>query len=152
MCFFIILKNRRAKTYLKKMKIIAIVIESTKIIPFVIEVNSNGEIQTIDTLKSIGINDDYNNQELRNFKEEVYTFFDSIAPTKIGIIKRQTKGKFSASSVSFKLEAIIQCYENCETEFVSKVSLNAFYKKNEFTIKPTHKYQTDAARLAQYLV
>lgn len=134
------------------MKIIAIDIESTKIIPFVIEVNTDGTFITVDAEKSIGINDEYNNQEIRNFKKEVTTFLDTIAPTKIGIIKRQTKGKFSASSVSFKLEGIIQCYEHCEVEFVSKVTLNAFYKKNEFTIQPTHKYQTDAARLAQYLV
>jgi hypothetical protein len=135
------------------MKIIAIDIESTKIIPFVIEVSSDGSITSVDTgVKSIGINDDHNNQELRNFTKEVYSFFDSVDLTKLAIIKRQTKGKFSASSVSFKLEALIQCYEKCEVEFVAKTTLNAFYKKNEFTIKPTHKYQTDAARLAQYLV
>jgi hypothetical protein len=104
------------------MKIIAIDIESTKVIPFVIEVLADGTMNEISTgVKSIGI------------------------------IKRQTKGKFSASSVSFKLEAIMQCYDKCEVEFVSKVSLNAFYKKNDFQLTIQHKYQTDAARLAQYL-
>jgi hypothetical protein len=134
------------------MKIIAIDIESTKVIPFVIEILADGSMKEVSTgVKSIGIKDDYNNQELRDFKEEVTTFFDGLGPNKIGIIKRQTKGKFSASSVSFKLEAIMQCYDKCDVEFVSKVSLNAFYKKNDFQLTVQHKYQTDAARLTQYL-
>ena len=95
------------------MKIIAIDIESTKIIPFVIEVTPDGSFTAVDTgVKSIGIKDDYNNQELRDFTKEVYSYLDSINPTKIGIIKRQTKGKFSASSVSLSWKLLCNAMIN----------------------------------------
>ncbi|MFA9390820.1 MAG: DUF3010 family protein [Prolixibacteraceae bacterium] len=135
------------------MKVIAITIESTRAIFYSLEKHRNETIGSIaEDLKSIAIADDYNSAEMREFKEKAFTFFDRVKPDRIVILKRMTKGKFAAGSVSFKLEGVLQCYEAVDIEFVAPTSLKAFYKKNEFTQNPVHKYQLNAAQLAQYVV
>lgn len=135
------------------MKVIAITIESTRAIFYTLEKTSDGTITSLaEDVKSITIGDDYSSSEIKAFKEKAYAFFDRVKPNKIAILKRMTKGKFAAGSVSFKLEGILQCYEACDVEFVAPSSLKAFFKKNEFNQIPANKYQTNAAQLAQYLV
>ena len=79
-------------------------------------------------------------------------FFKEINPSAIAIITRQTKGRFAASSISFKLESLIQCYTEVDIEFVAKATLTAHYKKNPFSISVAHSYQENAAQLAAYLL
>jgi hypothetical protein len=135
------------------MKVIAISIESTRVIFYLLEAASDGTVTNIASeVKSISLNDDQNNAEIRAFKEQIYAFFDRIAPDRIAILKRMTKGRFAASSSSFKLEAIMQCYVPCEVELVAPLTVKAFYKKNVFTQNPSTKYQLSAAQLAQYLI
>lgn len=135
------------------MKVIAIDIDSSRVIIYAIELLDDGSVSNVTgDFKSITIKDDYDNPEIREFQSTIHSFFDNINPNKIAVLKRMTKGKFAASPVSFKLEGLIQCYQNCEVQFVSPLTLTAFYKKNVFSIEPQNKYQTNAARLAQYLI
>ncbi len=135
------------------MKVIGIEIDKKRAICMAIELNHNGNYGNLNgKFKYIEIKDDHNNQELRHFQSQIFTFFKGIDPDKIAIVSRQTKGKFAASSISFKLEALIQCYADTEIEFYSKQTLNAFFKKNEFSINFDNNYQENASRLANYLL
>ena len=135
------------------MKLIGIDINSAKVVFYCVEVLADGSIKELaSNFKSLAIKDDHQNYELRDFQAKAFGFFDSIQPTKITILKRMTKGKFAASSVSFKLEGLMQCYTKCEIDFIAPATLNAFFKKNEFTLLPPNKYQTNAARLVQFLI
>lgn len=134
------------------MKVIAIDIDSSKVILFAIERLDNGSFSNITgDFKSITVKDDYNNEEIREFQSTIHSFFNNLNPDKIGIIKRMTKGKFAASPVSFKLEGLMQCYKNCDIEFISPITLTAHFKKNPFTLTTQFNYQINAAKLAQYL-
>ena len=134
------------------MKVIAIDIDSSKVILFAIERLDDGSFSNITgDFKSITVKDDYNNEEIREFQSTIHSFFNNLNPDKIGIIKRMTKGKFAASPVSFKLEGLMQCYKNCDVEFISPITLTAHFKKNTFTLTTQFNYQINAAKLAQYL-
>ena len=100
----------------------------------------------------MSIQDDQENSEILDFQSTIHAFFNNINPQSIAIITRQTKGRFASSPVSFKLEGLIQCYEKVNVEFISPKTLNAFYKKNSFSIPYDNNYQENAARLANYLL
>lgn len=134
------------------MKVIAIDIDSSKVILYAVERLEDGSFSNITgDFKSLTVKDDYDNEEIREFQSTIHSFFDNLNPDKIGIIKRMTKGKFAASPVSFKLEGLIQCYKNCDVEFVSPITLTSHFKKNPFVLATQFNYQINAARLAQYL-
>ena len=134
------------------MKVIAIDINGSRVIFYAVERLADGSFANITGgFKSITVKDDYDNEEIREFQSTVHSFFDNLNPDRIGVIKRMTKGMFAASPVSFKLEGLIQCYKNRDIEFISPVTLTAHFQKNAFTLAPQFNYQTDAARLAQYL-
>lgn len=134
------------------MKVIAIDIDSSRVIFYAVERLEDGSFTNITgDFKSITVKDDYDNEEIREFQSTIHSFFDNLNPDRIGLIKRMTKGKFAASPVSFKLEGLIQCYKNRNIEFVSPITLTAHFKKNPFTLATQFNYQTNVARLAQYL-
>lgn len=134
------------------MKAIGIEITNKRVIAIALNKEDNTYTNLIPKNKYIEIKDGLNNQNLRDFKEQIFNLFDEINPEKIAILARQTKGKFAASSVSFKLEAIMQCYPKVEIEIISKPTLNAFYKKNELTIPFSNNYQEQATRLVNYIL
>ena len=102
--------------------------------------------------KHLKLNDDRDNNEVRNFQSLIFTHFDNINPNKIAILTRQTKGKFSSSAISFKIETLIQCYNKVNVEFVSPQAVNSFYKNNAFDIEISHNYQEKAAKLSNLLL
>lgn len=135
------------------MKVIGIEIDKKRAICFVLEKDSNGNyVNLTGKEKYFEIKDDKDNEALRNFQSTIYDFFDTNNPDMIAIISRQTKGKFAAASVSFKLEALIQCYLKVNVLFVSKQTLTAFYKKNQLAVVFDNNYQENAARLSNYLI
>ena len=135
------------------MKAIGIDIDKKRAICFAIEKDDQGTyINLTGKFKYLEITDDHNNSEIQDFQSTIHTFFDNINPDNIAIVTRQTKGKFTSSPFSFKLEGLIQCYKKREIQFVSKQTLNAFYKKNPFTISFDNNYQESAVKLANYLL
>lgn len=135
------------------MKAIGIDIDKKRAICFVLERDEQGKlIDLTGKFKYLEIADDHNNNEIREFQSAIHEFFDSVQPDMIGIISRQTKGRFASSVFSFKLEGLIQCYKNMDVQFVSKQTISAYYKKNDVTFKVDNKYQENAAKLAGYLL
>lgn len=135
------------------MKVIGIEIEKKRAICFALELDSQGTyVNLTGKFKYLEIKDDQNNQEVKDFQSTIHSFFNSINADKIAIITRQTKGRFSSSTLSFKMEGLIQCYDKIEIEFVSPRTLSAYYKKNPLIIPFENTYQENALKLANYLL
>jgi hypothetical protein len=135
------------------MKVIGIEIDKKRAICFALEKDSQGTyINLTGKFKYLGIQDDHDNGEIRDFQSTIHTFFNNINPDAIAIITRQTKGRFASSPFSFKLEGLIQCYDKVEVEFISPQTLTAFYKKNQMTVSFDNNYQENAVKLSNYLL
>jgi len=133
------------------MKTIGIEISNKKVI-FVVLQKLNGSTENITgKQKSMELKDDRDSKELTLFINELHSYFDSINPDKIGIVTRMMKGKFSASPISFKIEGLIQLYSKIDIEFVTPQALTAYFKKNELSVQPDHKYQEKAIKIAAYM-
>lgn len=135
------------------MKVIGIDIDKSKAIFYVLEKNSDGEIIQLNAgLKSLSMTNDTDNVQVRVFKTGIHEFFDEIKPQEISMLSRQTKGRFKAASVSFKIEGLIQCYDKIEVQFVSPQTVKAFAKKHPLPFQLDFNYQEGAAQLAYYLI
>lgn len=135
------------------MKVCAIEIKTNKIIFFVLEKKIDNSINDCTgKIKSIILDNDQNHAQIIDFLDTVHSHFNSLEVDKIVILSRSSKGQFSSSGISFKIEGLIQAYRNKPVEFVSPKTLLAFYKKNEITIKPKFSYQMEALKLAFYIL
>ncbi len=134
------------------MKTIGIDIDKKKAICVALEQDKDGNFNNITgSKKYFEVKDDRDANQLREFMNQLHSYFDSINPDKIAIITRQTKGRFSASPFSFKLEGLIQLYSK-EIEFITPQALTSFFKKNELKLKPDFSYQEKAIKLADFLI
>lgn len=135
------------------MRVVGIEIDKKKAICFAIQVDEKGMVTNLNgSFKYLELANDQSGSDLRQFQSDLFAFFDSIVPDKIAVVARQTKGKFAAASVSFKLEGLIQCYAQVEMEFVTKQALAAYFKKNELKVDFQNAYQENAAKSAQFLL
>ena len=135
------------------MKVIGIEISKKRAICFALEKDKQGTyINLTGKFKYLEIIDDQYNKEIIDFQSTIHTFFNNINSDAIAIITRQTKGRFFSSPFSFKLEGLIQCYDQIDIEFISPKTLTTFYKKNPMTIPYDNNYQENAARLSNYLL
>ena len=133
------------------MKTIGIEISKKKVIFIALEQTNGVFVNITGKRKSIELEDDRDGKELKVFMKELHSYFDSINPDKIGIVTRMTKGKFSASPFSFKIEGLIQLYDKVAIEFVTPQGLTGYFKKNELPLSPDHNYQEKAIKLAVFL-
>ena len=133
------------------MKTVGIEIDNDRAIFFVLENIDSKMTNITNDFKQLKLNDDKDNNEIREFQSVVFTHLDSINPDRIAILTRQGKGRFASSSISFKIETLIQCYNKVNVEFVSPQALNIYYKKNPFEVNTSHNYQEKAAKLSKYL-
>ena len=135
------------------MKVIGIEIMKKRAICFALEKDNQGNyINLSGKFKYLEIQDDQDNGEIMDFKYKIHAFFNNINSDAIAIITRQTKGKFSSSPFSFKLEGLIQCYDKIDIEFIAPKTLATFYKRNPMTVPYDNNYQENAARLSNYLL
>jgi hypothetical protein len=133
------------------MKTIGIEIDKKKVIFIALELINGSYTNITGKRKSIELVDDRDGKELKSFMKGLHSYFDSINPDKIGIVTRMTKGKFSASPFSFKVEGLIQLYDKVEIDFITPQGLTAYFKKNEIPLSMDHKYQEKAMKLAVFL-
>ena len=134
------------------MKVIGIEIDNNRAVFFTLEKTGTDKSDITNNFKQLKLADDKDNTEIQRFQSVIFSHFDSINPDRIAILSRQGKGPYASSSISFKIEALIQCYSKKNTEFVSPQALTAFYKKNPFDIVVSHNYQEKAAKLSNYLL
>ena len=135
------------------MKVIGIAIDKAKAVFYALEHKENDMlINLTGELRFLTLKNDTDNSSVRNFQSTIFSFFDDIQPDRIAILTRQTKGRFKSAPLSFKIEGLIQCYEEIDIEFVSPHKILSYFKKNEFILDLEHEYQEKAAKLAYYLI
>jgi len=135
------------------MIVIGIEIDKTKAIFYALELDAAGNtLHLPGGFKSLSLNNDTDNSSVRAFQSAVHYYFDEINPHRIAILKRQTKGRFKSSPLSFKIEGLIQCYEKVDIEFVQPMAVLNYFKKHDFELHPEFEYQEPAAKLASYIL
>lgn len=99
--------------------------------------------------KKIKLADDENPDEVKAFRDSMFAFFRENKVALIVIKKRFKKGDYSGGPVGFKLEGIIQLYEDCPVELLAPQTISADQKKHS-VIKPEflRKYQYQAFETA----
>lgn len=133
------------------MKTCGIEIDKHEAIFVCIEKYDDGNIEITNDLKKITLLNDENPVQLWDFFDLIKSHLDTINPKEIAIIKL-SKGKFSASSISFKIEALLQLYRGNKIKLIASTTLTAFYKKNHIPLIAKYKYQEPALKLAYYLM
>lgn len=136
------------------MKILGIQLKSNEAILVVLYQDADGNVTQLPESTKFKIADPTDSSQVRQFRDQVNTAFDSISPDKIGVMARnyKAKGTRAPSPMSFKLEGIIQLNENYPISFVWPQSIAAFYKKNKPELSPNKKLEEDAFNVAYYLI
>jgi hypothetical protein len=99
--------------------------------------------------RKITLNDEADQNEVKAFRDSIFAFFIENQVSIIAIKKRGKKGAFSGGSVGFKIEGIIQLYDECPVILVSPQTISATRKRYEYTIpKEIMKYQQIAFETA----
>jgi hypothetical protein len=115
--------------------------------------NSNGEIvNCTGKYKPIKLEDDEKAENVMLFKNMLFATLESFSPSAIVINHRNPNagGKYAPSPISFKIEGLIQLYEDATVCFTSKQTIAAFFKKNSLEIAVDYNYQKDALKLAYH--
>jgi hypothetical protein len=115
--------------------------------------NSKGEIKNCTgKYKPIRLEDDDIAQNTILFKNTLFATIESFTPDVIVYNYRDPNagGKYSPSSISFKIEGLIQLYENAEICFTKSQTISAYFKKNKLELVTEYKYQADALKLAYH--
>ncbi|MFT4535051.1 MAG: hypothetical protein ACJA1A_001592 [Saprospiraceae bacterium] len=98
-------------------------------------------------IKKIKLKDTDEQTDVKEFTNELYSFFDSVGFNAISIKGRAKKGKFAGGSVSFKIEGIIQ-----NSKFPVKIfpgaTIKAKLKNTEIDSSQINGYQEEALRAA----
>jgi len=136
------------------MKVIGIQIKSAEAIVVILEKKVNGDISQTNESAKFDISEPNNPEQIKQFRDQINSAFDSINASRIGIVARNAngKGQRAPSPISFKLEGIIQLYDKVEIEIVWPQTTIAYFKKHPKTAKSKNKYQEDAFDLAYYLI
>ena len=90
---------------------------------------------------------------IQGFQFQMSKFLEDYKVDKVVIKQRASKGKFSGSANSFKMEAAIQLIKDVEVEIISATEIKEVVKKNplEFTMKDLDLRQfQEQAFLAAY--
>ena len=97
----------------------------------------------------IKLTDDENPDEVKAFRDSMFAYFRENQVDLVVIKKRGKKGDYSGGPIGFKLEGIIQLYEECLITLVAPQTISAAQKKHA-PAKPTtlRKYQYPAFETA----
>jgi hypothetical protein len=97
----------------------------------------------------IDLTDDENPEEVKAFQDAIYAFFRENKVDKVAIKKRSKRGEYAGGPVSFKLEAIVQLYSECEIVLVSPQAIAAAKRKHTPAVPSgCRKYQQAAFETA----
>ncbi|MCY1721359.1 DUF3010 family protein [Prolixibacteraceae bacterium Z1-6] len=115
-----------------------------------IEKNENGNVEINRLSAKIKLEEPDNSVHVKEFAATIYACLDEINADAIAILKRQSKGQFSAGALSFKIESVIQCYPNKDVRIVAPATVKAFLRKNPIQIQAKYKYQENALNAAHF--
>ena len=117
--------------------------------------NSSGEVKNYTgKYKPIRLDDDEIATNVVLFKNTLFATIESFSPDVIIINYRDpnASGKYAPSSISFKIEGLIQLYENAPIVFTKSQTISAYFKKNTLDITTDFNYQIDALKLAYHYI
>jgi hypothetical protein len=135
------------------MKVIGIDIASREVRIIALDEQEAGVIHNYTgKYKPIKLEDDDNAANVVLFKATLFATIQSFNPEVIIINYRDcnASGKYSPSSISFKIEGLIQLYDKASICFTKPQTISAFYKKNNLEIATEFGYQKDALKLAYH--
>jgi hypothetical protein len=99
--------------------------------------------------RKLKIADDENAEEVRAFRDNLYTFLRDNKVEMIAIKKRGKKGDYAGGPIGFKLEAITQLYEECPIILIAPATISVRIKKHTAdTPARLKKYQYSAFQTA----
>ncbi|MEN5091075.1 DUF3010 family protein [Pseudomonas protegens] len=100
-------------------------------------------------IKKIALEDDDEAGNVRAFAAQIGAFVREHGITRIAIKKRSKKGEFAGGPTTFKIEGVLQLLEHCEVTLLSPQTINAQYKKHDFSLPASlNKYQHEAYKSA----
>ncbi len=134
------------------MKTCGIEIDNNTAILVSLEKYDDGTIEICEHSTKLSLAEHEDSTAVKEFVDILHSQLDTIGADSICIIKRQMKGQFAAGGLSFKIEALIQCYSDVEVELIPLPTIKAFIKKNPMSIKAKYKYQENALKAAFYLI
>jgi|694.fasta_scaffold102897_2 hypothetical protein len=104
--------------------------------------------------KPIKLEDDEDARNVLLFKNTLFATLDSFSPDVIVFNYRNpnASGKYAPSAISFKIEGLIQLYENAKIHSTKSQTLAAYYKKNKIDISTDFNYQLIALKLAYHYI
>ncbi len=92
---------------------------------------------------------DENAEDVRAFRDSLFTFLRENKVDMVAIKKRGKKGEYAGGPVGFKLEAITQLYEGCPVSLIAPRTITANINKHAPKIPDTLlKYQYAAFQTA----
>ena len=99
----------------------------------------------------IKLEDSKSQEQVRHFYNEISEFLDEHQAEKVGIKERMTKGRFSGSSISFKMEALFQMTDH-DIQLVHSMSMKSKLKGLNLEVNGLKKYQEEAFKVALYVL
>lgn len=100
-------------------------------------------------LRKLKISDDENADEIRAFRDALYTFFRENKVEIVAIKKRGKKGDYAGGPIGFKIEAITQLYKECPIVLIAPATISVRIKKHTASTPATlKKYQNSAFQTA----
>lgn len=125
----------------RTMKVCGIELKANTMVLVVLNNNEYEELK----IKKITLENDEQQEDIRQFCNEFLLFLEENSIEKIVIKKRAKKGTFAGGAVTFKMEGLIQLNPQCPVELVSSQTLSAFEKKNVIRFPQNlNKYQEQA--------
>src|SRR4030067_2503746 len=79
--------------------------------------------------RKLKLTDDENPNEVKAFRNSLFAFFRENQVIQVVIKKRGKKGDYSGGPIGFKLEGIVQLYENCPVRLVAPQTISAAQKR-----------------------
>jgi len=99
--------------------------------------------------RKLKLTDDENPIEVKAFRNSLFAFFRENQVTIVVVKKRGKKGDYSGGPIGFKLEGIVQLYEDCPVKLIAPQTISAAQKKHTPTKPETlRKYQHAAFETA----
>jgi hypothetical protein len=111
------------------MRVCGVEIKGSDAIVVVID-GTKDDFEIIDTgVQKIKLGDSNESEDVKIFNEKFHLFVRNNNINKIGIKKRNTKGRFAGGAASFKIEGIIQLSKDSIVELIAPVSISSTIKK-----------------------
>jgi Protein of unknown function (DUF3010) len=132
------------------MKVVGIEIDSRKVIVVALERTDDGIVNYTGKYKPIKLEDDDVAENVRLFKNTLFATLDGFSPEVVVFLGRGTSGMFAASPISFKIEGLLQLYENADVCCTKPQTISAFFKKNELDVVCEFGYQKNALNVSYH--